>query len=237
MWKTFISQLSEIFFPKNCVVCKKDGADLCDDCINLCEIFSEQYCPYCSTPQITKNGKSCGHHQNKYLDELYCACDYQNKIANIAIKKFKYGSLQDLSKPLAKMIYLHILAIGKNKNDFKNFIIVAVPITKNKENLRGFNQSLALANALALILEINVMHNGLKKIKETLTQAQLTKNDRKENVLNAFIANGDLVKDKNIILIDDVYTTGSTCQECAKTLKLAGAKTVIAMTVAREHLK
>lgn len=237
MWKTFISNLSEIFFPKICVVCKKDGADFCDDCINLCEISQEQYCPFCFTPQITKDGKSCGHHNQQYLDALFFACDYQNRIANIVIKKFKYGSLKDLSQPLAKMIYLHLLAVGKNKDDFKNFVIIPVPITKNKENLRGFNQSMVLANALSEILEIPVIKTGLYKIKETQTQAQLGKQERKENVLNVFKANSEQLKNKNIILIDDVYTTGATCNECAKILKQAGAKTVVAMTVARESLK
>lgn len=236
MWKTFISNLSEIFFPKTCVVCKKDGADLCDDCISLCEILQETYCSYCSTPQIAKNGKNCGHHSQKYLDALFFACDYQNRIANIVIKKFKYGSLAGLAEPLAKMIYLHLLAVGKIKDDFKNFVIIPVPITKNKENLRGFNQSMALANQLSKILDIEIIKNGLIKVKETQTQAQLGKLARQENVLNAFSADKNKINGKDIILIDDVFTTGATCEECAKTLKLAGAKSVIAMTIARESL-
>ena len=238
MWKTFLKELSEIFFPQKCIICQKDGEIFCDDCMHLSDISNQQYCPFCSLPQISKNGARCAKHK-KYLDGLYCPCDYKNKIINTAIKKFKYEpGLKELAMPLAKIIDMHLDYISKNKNDFSEFILIPVPISKQKMKTREFNQSAELAKELAKIFKIPV-YNTLQRAKNTAPQAQLNRNDRLKNIENAFLIDKnkiDIVKNKDILLIDDIFTTGSTCEECAKILKTAGAKSVWAMTIARESL-
>ena len=105
---------------------------------------------------------------------------------------------------------------------------VPVPLHKKKQNMRGFNQAIILANALSEIVGIASV-NSLLRIKNTLPQSGLDSLERRENIKDAFIVDDSLkgsVEGKYILLVDDIYTTGSTMNECAKTLKAAGAKRV-----------
>ncbi len=119
-------------------------------------------------------------------------------------------------------------------NEFKNIDYISyVPMHKSKPKLRGFNQNFLLAKGLSKKLNIPLGKNILLKIKDTKSQSSLNKRDRLLNLKDAFeVSNKAEIKSKNILLIDDIFTTGSTVSECARCLKTAGANKVYVLTVA-----
>lgn len=119
----------------------------------------------------------------------------------------------------------------------RNPVIIDVPIHKNKFKKRGYNHSTLLAENLAEKLNLKFAPDVLLRLKETKPQFKLSREERRENILGAFNLNPkfkDFVKDKSIIIVDDVTTSGATLNECAKILKRNGAKFVWGATLARE---
>lgn len=113
--------------------------------------------------------------------------------------------------------------------------VIPIPLSKDRLRERGFNQSLLLAKAVADHYRLNLVDNVLKRTKETKTQSGLKDwEERKENVKNCFaLENPELIKGKNIILVDDVYTSGATMNEAAETLRANGARKIIALVIAK----
>ena len=119
--------------------------------------------------------------------------------------------------------------------DFTDYsLIIPVPLHIKKLRERGFNQSLILADAIGKKWQIPVNFSLLKRHKFTLTQTGLNKKEREQNIKGAFeVSDKEKIAGRNIILIDDVYTTGATINECAKILIKAGAQKVAVLTLAR----
>jgi len=230
------SFLTDLFFPKFCFNCGKEGNYLCSDCLALIAILEEQYCPVCGKRAL--DGKTCSRCRSKTkLDGLCFATSYQNKLVKKLINQFKYKPfIKDLSTTLASLIITHFYL--SNKFHFfvsKKTILVPVPLERKKLKMRGFNQSEEIAEEISLRLKILLLKNVLIKIKKTQSQTELSKEKRKENIKDAFLCkNTEQIRGKKIFLIDDVFTTGATMEECAKTLKQAGALQVYGITVARE---
>jgi len=233
--------LLDLLFPRFCLGCQKEGLYLCDDCRALLEISEFDYC-LCSTKPIQMNGK-CQRCQNKNLEGLFSALAYKEKaLTKKLIYQFKYPPyLKDLAKTLASIIIEHIFISGKNTNEiWDNGILIPVPLDKKKIKIRGYNQSKELAKELSKILKIPVVPDVLVKIKTTASQMELNGQEREKNLQGAFSIKNCSTPDveqfsgKKVFLVDDVYTTGSTMEECAKILKLAGAKSVWGIVIARE---
>jgi ComF family protein len=235
----------DILFPKFCFNCEKEGDYLCQDCQELLEIsgFHQNY--------STQN-----------LDDLYFAVDYKNPLIKKLIQRFKYEPfVKELAKPLSYLIITHFQLMD-NKPNFlpqperqrrveKNehvlreaqaprasngadFILIPVPLDKKRLRWRGFNQAEELSKELDGFFRVPLILNCLIKIKETFPQIKLSDKERKENVRGVFlIKDRELIKNKNILLVDDVYTTGATMEECAIVLKKAGTKKIIGVVVAR----
>jgi len=120
-----------------------------------------------------------------------------------------------------------------DSGELKNFVVTAVPLHFTRLLGRGFNQSELVGKGLADRLNLVYADNILYRSRKTDSQVEKSKSERRENVLNAFkIFDRKLVKNKKILLVDDVITTGATVKECAKVLKRAGAKEVWALTLA-----
>ena len=142
---------------------------------------------------------------------------------------------------MASILIEHFVISGKNTDDiWENSVLVPVPLDKNKLKSRGYNQSEELAKELSKVLQVPVVSDFLIKTKSTKPQMELKKEEREKNLLNAFTIKSGGTSDvpplsnKKVFLVDDVYTTGSTMQECAKVLRNAGAKSVWGITIARE---
>lgn len=238
--------LLDLFFPKFCLGCQKEGTYLCDDCRALLDIAEFDYCLCSMKPQRllpeAKFGK-CGRCQNKKLSGLYSALPYKEKqLTRKLIYQFKYKPyLKDLTKTLASILIEHFVLSGKNTDEiWENSILVPVPLDKKRLKNRGYNQSKELADELSKILQIPVISNNLVKIKQTEPQMELSKEEREKNLESAFmVKNPAAIRPEGcpgkVFLVDDVYTTGSTMEECARTLRDAGAKQVWGIAIAREE--
>ena len=219
-------QLLNLFFPKQCISCKKEGSFLCDDCLSLIEVNHFQYC-LCE--KLEKNNK-CNLCKERNLDKVFSASSFKNKIVQKAIHKLKYSYIKELSIPLAFLIIKHLQVI--NCQISNDFLMAPIPLSNKKKRLRGFNQSEEIAKIISDVTKIPLF-NCVKKIKETKSQTEMTKRQRKENVQDVFLITSD-VSNKKIIIIDDVYTTGSTMEEVARKLKESKASVVWGITAARE---
>jgi len=229
----------DLFFPKSCFGCQKQGTFLCDDCKSCLEISQYQYC-LCSKPKLF-SGK-CRQCKTKKLDTLYFSVSYQKPFVKKLIQCFKYKPfIKELSQPLASLIIEHFYLLNEppiffthKPSNLSSFVLVPIPLYVKRLKWRGFNQAEEIAKELSRFLNIFLFSNCLIKIKKTLPQIELNHEQRKENIKDAFfVKNHELVKNKKILLVDDVYTSGSTMEEAAKILKRAGAKEVIGIVVAR----
>ena len=234
MWINKVRKfILDLLFPQFCLGCQKEGDYLCQDCQATLEISQYRYC-LCKKPIRLPEGGKCRFCQSKKLNGLYFALSYQNNLVQKLIRKFKYEIfLKELAKPLTSLIITYFQLLD-NKPDFSNFILIPVPLEKKKLKKRGFNQAEEIAKEISIFLKIPLVNNILIKIRETLPQVELSDKEREENILGAFSCqNKNEIKGKKILLVDDVYTTGSTLEECARVLKEAGAKEVWGLVVAR----
>jgi competence protein ComFC len=226
--------LLDILFPKFCLGCKKEGTYLCEDCKACLEISENIFC-LCETPQRLNFGGKCPKCGFKKLDGLYFALSYQNKTIKKLIRQFKYEPfIKDLSENLADLIITHFQRLNKCEKDFAGKILIPIPLTGKKLKNRGFNQAGEIAKKLSEKLKIPVIADCLIKIKENLPQMELSLKERRENIKGVFnVMKKEKIQGKKILLIDDVYTTGSTMEEASRMLKESGAKEVWGVVVAR----
>jgi ComF family protein len=206
----------DLLFPKFCFGCKKEKTYLCQDCLATIEIFKEH-----------KRLK------NKFLDDLFAATEYKNPLVKNLILALKYEPFaREIAKDLANLIKIHLKFTNKDSN-FSDFILTPTPLSRKKLRWRGFNQAEEIAKELSRFLKIPLISDCLIKIKETPAQVMLSEKERRKNLKDVFlIKNKEKIRNKKILLVDDVFTTGTTLSEAAKVLKNSGAKKVIGLVVA-----
>lgn len=179
-----------------------------------------------------------GFHQ-KYgagnISDLYYPLSYQNKFLQNLIKKFKYEPfVKELAKTLSDLIIEHFQLLDQQPN-FNDFILIPAPLAKKRLKWRGYNQSEEIGKHLAEFFKIPLISDVLLKTKTTSPQIDLAKEKREENIKGAFLVNPSTrLRARKILLVDDVYTTGATMEECARILQEAGAKEIIGIVVARD---
>ena len=179
---------------------------------------------------------------NKFIDGLYFALSYKdNKLCQKLIGNFKYPPyLKALAPTLAGILIEHFIKTGKNTDQvWENSVLIPVPLHPKKLAERGYNQSEELAKELSRVLKVPVLTDVLIKTKDTKSQIGLSGKEREENLIGAFsltksVERYDLPTLSRVFLVDDVYTTGSTMQECARVLRQSGAKSIWGITIARE---
>jgi len=218
----FFGVLFNLLYPQDCLLCGRRINDLkvspvCGDCIDKIKI----------------NPEACrieGRAENFAFDCAFYATAYEETVKR-CICLFKYDGKAQLANPLGKLMCdFAVTNIGADKID----MIVPVPLHHVKLRERQFNQSELLAAHLARKMNKSVVKDKVKRIKYTAPQTKLNRDQRIRNVRGAFLVrkNADF-KEKTVLLVDDVLTTGATLHECAKALKEAGAKKVVALALAR----
>jgi ComF family protein len=239
----------DILFPIACIGCGKNDTWLCDKCLEKIELLSFQVCPKCEN-SITEYGQTCRSCRLSFaLDSLVVTARYLDNNLNKLIHLYKYRFVEDLHIPLGKILVKAILQSNLPLPD----LILSIPLHSRRLRWRGFNQSELLAEYISQNLtpglEIPVGKKLLTRKRSTPPQMKIKKyQERLDNLQNAFeIKNiakaslGDLaptvsLRGKTILLIDDVATTGTTLLECAKILKLNGAKKVFSAVLARQEM-
>lgn len=216
--------LLDLLFPKRCVSCGKFGSYICSACFLKIDFVQYPVCPVCERQAV--GGKTHPGCKKRFgLDGLAVACKYRGTVRK-AVQKIKYRFVFDIHKILVDLIADSIWRYSLPKN----IVLVPIPLYRLRKNWRGFNQAELLAQDLAKRFGENYLCDLLVRTVDTKTQVGLSREDRKRNVKSAFGASRKL-NGENIILVDDVFTTGSTMMEAAKVLKMAGAGEVWAMAV------
>lgn len=226
--------LLDLLFPKFCVGCKKWGKYICNNCRKDIELLEFYVCPICS--KRTQTGlihTRCGG--NSYIDGVVSSMKY-NQIAKKLVKAIKYQLIYDIYKELFDLIFQTKLTIfNEFYKNYSRCYFLPIPLHTNRFKMRGFNQAEELTKLFSKKFQYPVL-DSLVRIRDTKQQAQIHhKNQRLENIKGAFIIKEkQAIVGKTIILVDDVYTSGSTCSEAAKTLRECGAFKVFVWSLARD---
>lgn len=228
----FFQKALSLFLPKTCVICDQAGSVLCVPCsasirLNLQSRCSQCFLPFVSSP-LNHLCTDCSsthpsfdqhislvtfdHRTSKWIYDL----KYQSKFW---IEEIFYEALQQIDIP------------------FQIDVIVPIPLHRTKLKQRGFNQSQRLGLVVSQVLDRPMNLNLVSRLRKTESQTGLSRSERMQNVKNAFECSQKQRIPESVVLIDDVYTTGSTLNEAARVLKQAGVQRVYALTFAlREKL-
>ncbi len=239
MLRGLFKGLKDLIYPNGCLVCKNiiQSADqqqlICTNCWDKIEKNLPPFCASCGrhldTQAIKENACLC-HKFNYYFDRAFSPCKYTGTIKRL-IHEFKYSGKDYLGKPLGKLMntFIRDYQLPIEHLDF----VIPIPLHKSRQREREFNQAEILSQQIGQEFNKKVLTNALIRVKSTKTQTELIFSERCQNVKNSFaVTKPELIKDANLILIDDVLTTGSTSSEAAKCLKEAGAKKVLLLTLA-----
>lgn len=229
--------LLDLFFPPQCIACgvflEGDArADLvCAPCRTKMHMHASLFCPICGA-RIRGMKKRC-HRDAAYL--LGAAGDYRDNVTHSLVHALKYKCVIKAADILGTCAAQYLERIALNWHvAFDGFLIVPIPLHKGRERARGFNQSLLIAEKTGALCNLPVCR-ALSRIRQTAPQTTLKESGkRKENVAGCFAVHSPLsVKGKNILLVDDVFTTGATAGEAVRALKSAGARKIIVLVSAK----
>ena len=221
-----INSLFELIFPRFCVGCNQEGTWLCSNCKQKIVIVSSQVCPGCG--RLSLYGRYClKHRKGKSLKGIISTAYFEEGPTKEIIHNFKYNSILEFGPFLGKVMAEKLTGVSK-----KNLVITSVPLHPKRFAQRGYNQAEILAKVVSSQSKISYL-DLLKKIKKTKRQVGLLGKYRRRNLSGVFKFIGKDIKGKKIIIIDDISTTGTTLNECARILKEAGAKEVWGLVVAR----
>jgi len=234
-----LTALTELLFPTLCLSCSKvlserGGHPFCPECFAGIRFINGPLCPVCGIPYPAEASPDhvCGDCllKKRHIKTARSLGVYES-ILHDAIHAFKYGGNLTLGERLGRLMAEH---------DYPSFrirdysLILPVPLHPRRLRQRGFNQSVILAREISRRHGVAMDFRTLRRIVDTESQAGLKKEERRSNIRQAFCtADPERVRGQNILLVDDVYTTGSTLGECAKTLLKGGAEAVGALTLAR----
>ncbi len=174
----------------------------------------------------------CRTHSFRF-DGAFSATYYEG-VTKELIHQFKYGRQEFLAEPLAELLVRYVKEIDPRPTDVN--MVVAVPLHSRKRAERGFNQAELLGRNAGRSLGIDVCTGGLKRVRNTPSQTNQPYYRREENVRGAFLVKKPATfKEKDILLVDDVFTSGLTASECARVLKESGARRVYVLTIAKSR--
>lgn len=235
----YVDSFLELIYPEKntCFICDVydeaiGGKYICSDCERKIKKIVPPVCIKCSKPidyhKSTELCKECSGDE-RYFEVSKSLYAYDGLIKN-AIYSYKY-----YNKPYFYKLFGNMMIEYINKENYSEYdYILSVPLHRSKLRHRGYNQSELLARHIADSLSIPYI-DGLKRIKKTKKQSEHSKEERRKNLKDAFIvkASSDKIINSPVLLVDDIYTTGSTVNECAKALINYGVKKVYALTIAR----
>lgn len=227
----------DFIFPKKCVGCGKSGTYFCALCIASSKLFFPQVCPVCERPSLDGvTHKKC---KNKLSPDGLISIWAYEKAPRKLIQKLKYKFVSGVALSLASPTAGILKSIQRNTPEtpvWKNerWVIAPIPLHWKRENWRGFNQSEETAKMLAQLMRWKVAPI-LVRTQSRRHQVGLKAKDRKENVSGIFSVRSSTLTPyySNILLFDDVWTTGATMLESTRVLKEAGFKKVWCLTLAR----
>lgn len=233
MLGSYFQRLLSLLLPSRCAACHKANALFCGRCWDEVEWIERPICRCCGC-NMAQSNLLCSrcYHQPTTIDCNRAAVFFGRPIRR-AIHALKYTGNTTIAPDLA-----NIMALRWQIWSFPTDLIMPIPLHPAREIERGFNQSALLAQLFADQVNLPIENNGVFRIRPTEQQAkQLNRQARVDNVAGAFMADPYHVKNKRILLIDDVTTTGATLEAAAKGILNAGAQSVSSYCVARSQSK
>lgn len=252
--------LLDLIFPIECLGCGAEGTWFCQNCLSTLPLSLARHCPFCG--QKNSYGQTCpACCQNHSLDGAIAFIPYANPVIQKLIQAWKYQGAKNLTQPLSIFISQGLDAMtfklreqsralesGLNQARLatwpalptlilsKQTTLAPVPLAPKRLRSRGFNQAEELAIALRAERGYN-LDCLIKRTRHTAPQATLAGSDRLTNIKEAFslTTTAAAVADKNFLIVDDVITTGSTCDSLARLLKENHAASVWALAIAYGH--
>jgi ComF family protein len=229
MLQTLFKELLDILFPKFCVSCGKEGVWWCAQCRAKEPVNLQHFCPRCSQvlEPFTPSNACPVHSSLSGVTALYQYTD-QSAIKEL-IHSFKYRNIRGISE-----VWEEILRVLVVPPAWRSAVVVPVPLFNKRLRERGYNQSELLAQILAKQNSMVLNAANLIRTRHTVHQVGLTRAERLKNTVDAFAWVGEQRAPEKVILVDDVCTTGSTLENCAKALKARGCQEVWAVVLARD---
>jgi len=235
----YIDAILDLIYPSKavCYMCessleKEAKYSLCLRCYSALPFIPEHHCIKCGISlRMIEDGPTCEgcKDSNHYFDKAISVVKYEEDPKKL-IYRLKYSSHTYLARTMGAMMAHKLKDEGISID-----LIVPVPLYKNKEKERGFNQAALLGKYITKETNIPLNIDALIRIKNTKVMHDLNKRERQENVEGAFkIVDNRVIMNKNILLIDDIFTTGATANACSKLLLDARAKCVTVLTFARD---
>lgn len=225
--RIFLKRAEDFFYPPRCPVCDElqvVGQTLCPACAGRVQTVAEPVCKRCGKPLADERLEycaDCGKRKHTYRQGK-AVFVYQGGIRN-SMYRFKYSNRREYAAYYAKeAAQLYSDWIRKNRIE----VIVPIPMYARKRRRRGYNQAEVFARALGRELGIPVDAGLVRRVRNTVPQKELNDKERARNVKNAFQLAPDIVKYRYIMLVDDIYTTGSTMDEVAEVLLSGGAECI-----------
>lgn len=217
----------DLLLPPCCVVCQRVGTWLCEVCTEKIPFFEQDSCPRCGRPW--RGSGLCRVCQSSTLrvNPIHSVFLFDGKVRDI-VHALKYRGGIGVAEALGGR-----MVTAWKRDPLESSLLVPVPLFPTREAQRGYNQAALLAESLGTRLALPVSA-ALHRTRNTPSQTQLSREERKQNVEDAFAVNSEVdIAGKSITLIDDVATTGATLDACAVALLGAGARVVNAFTLAR----
>ncbi|MBQ7724592.1 MAG: ComF family protein [Lachnospiraceae bacterium] len=223
----------DMLFPRRCPVCDSvlpfGGGLICEDCSKKLRNVREPRCRKCGR-MLTGAGKEyCPDCENvRHGFERAVSAFVYNDAMQDAIFRFKYQGRQEYADFFAESMSKYL---GRELRGFGAEALIPVPLHKDRLKKRGYNQAVLLSERLGKIMGIRVEKDLVKRVRATAPQKTLTREERRKNLKKAFKLSGNGVKLTKVIIVDDIYTTGSTVDEISDLLRVAGVRSVYVATV------
>jgi len=238
--KAACDALLDLCFPVRCQGCLELKHELiCQDCRRGIGYIQRPLCDRCGRPfeALAHTADVCGdcRRQAPAFDLARAVGTHTGPLRRLIIA-YKFEGRTRLAEPLAQMLEEYLTSPGGPGARLlaETEVIVPVPLHPNRRRWRGYDQAELLATNLAPRLGRPALLSALARVKETQPQISLTPAQRRSNVRGAFrVRDPGAIAGRQVMLLDDVFTTGATMQECAKALKRAQAKSVAALTLSR----
>lgn len=233
----FIKTLLNLIFPLECKICKKilDSGNfiyICADCFATIGFIEEPFCLRCSRPLKSFEDGICHdcRKEKRYFKKIYSMGLYQGVLRE-AILLLKYQKIKALIPPLGELLLKYCQPRLK-MNGFD--LIFPVPLFRSKKKTREFNQAESFARIIGEHFSLPVSNKNLLRIRDTRKMSGLNTGERRRNVKDAFLVKKkEEIKNKRLLLVDDICTTAATVDECSRILLQAGAREVTVLTLAR----
>lgn len=227
-----LESVLDFFFPKRCLGCGRAGTYICEVCEQKIPFLEDQYCAVCQKPSVGgfTHHRCRGTHKPERILSLLSYRDLGRKLVTV----LKYEKVTDLRHLIGReaVNFLNDSNISLGRET----VVTFVPTHPLKFLERGFNQAELIAKEVSKAKSLKILP-VLDKVLESPSQTALSRTERKQNIEGSFALNPEFqneVYDHDILLVDDVFTTGATLLECSRVLKKSGARFIYLLTLAKD---